>query len=82
MLVLTRRANQSIRIGDDIVITVVEMRGDQVRLGIEAPRSVAIHRTEVLAQVERENAEAAQTAPADLAAALRLFPPSNAAPAG
>jgi carbon storage regulator len=53
MLVLTRRAKQSVMIGDDVVVTVLEVRGDQVRLGIEAPRSVAVHRDEVFAQVQR-----------------------------
>lgn len=51
MLVLTRRAKQSVMIGDDVVVTVLEVRGDQVRLGIEAPRSVAVHREEVFDQV-------------------------------
>ena len=47
MLVLTRHANQSIMIGDDVVVTVLEVRGDQVRLGIRAPRHVGVHREEV-----------------------------------
>jgi len=47
VLVLTRRANQSIVIGSDVKVTVLEIRGDQVRLGITAPRSVAVHREEV-----------------------------------
>lgn len=48
MLVLTRRVNQSIMIGDDVVVTVLEVRGDHVRIGITAPRSVAVDREEVL----------------------------------
>jgi len=47
MLVLTRHANQSIMIGEDVVITVLEIRGDQVRLGIKAPRCIDVHREEV-----------------------------------
>jgi carbon storage regulator len=47
MLVLSRKKNESIIVDDNIVITVVEIRGDKVRLGIEAPREVAIHRSEV-----------------------------------
>lgn len=47
MLVLTRKLNQSIMIGDDIVITVLEISGSQIRLGIDAPRNVAVHREEV-----------------------------------
>ncbi len=62
MLVLTRRANQSIIIGNDIVVTVLEIRGDQVRLGITAPRSVSVHREEVYAEIQRENREAAERA--------------------
>jgi len=53
VLVLTRRANQSIMIGHDVVITVLEIRGDQVRLGIRAPRSVEVHREEVFLEVTR-----------------------------
>jgi len=47
VLVLTRRAEESIMIGDDVVVTVLEVRGDQVRIGIEAPRDVEVHRQEV-----------------------------------
>lgn len=47
MLVLSRKKNESIIIRDDIVVTVVEVRGDKVRLGIEAPREVAVHRREI-----------------------------------
>ena len=53
MLVLTRRANQSIMIGDDIVVTVLDVRGDQVRIGIKAPRSVGVHREEVFLALQR-----------------------------
>ena len=59
MLVLTRRANQSIMIGHDIVVTVLEVRGDQVRLGIKAPRSVDVHREEVFAALQQANQAAA-----------------------
>ena len=59
MLVLTRRANQSIVIGHDVVVTVLEVRGDQVRLGIRAPREVTVHREEVYAEIQRENRQAA-----------------------
>lgn len=59
MLVLTRRLNQSIKIGDDIEITVIEVRGDQVRLGVNAPRNVAVHRKEVYLQIQQENKAAA-----------------------
>ena len=63
MLVLTRRLNQSIKIGDDIEITVIEVRGDQVRLGVSAPRDVAVHRKEIYLQIQQENRAAALTGP-------------------
>ena len=59
MLVLTRRPNQSIVIGGGIVVTVLEVRGDQVRLGIKAPRDVDVHRDEVWAELQQANRAAA-----------------------
>jgi carbon storage regulator len=56
VLVLTRRANQSIMIGDDIVVTVLDVRGDQVRIGIKAPREVGVHREEVFVALQRNGA--------------------------
>ena len=64
MLVLTRRLNQSIKIGDDIEITVIEVRGDQVRLVVSAPRDVSVHRKEVYLQIQQENRAAAAVDPA------------------
>src|SRR5260221_7076219 len=61
VLVLTRRANQSIMIGHEIVVTGLEVRGDQVRLGIKAPRSIDVHREEIFAQLQQANRDAAQT---------------------
>jgi carbon storage regulator len=58
VLVLTRRANQSIMIGHEIVVTVLEVRGDQVRLGIKAPRSIDVHREEIFAQLQQANRDA------------------------
>ena len=55
MLVLTRREQEAIMIGDSIVVRVLEVRGDQVRLGIEAPRDVVVHREEVFEAIERED---------------------------
>ena len=60
MLVLSRRANQAIMIGPDIVIRVLDIRGDQVRIGVDAPRSVAVHREEVAAEIRKSNEEAAR----------------------
>lgn len=62
MLVLSRRPGESIVIGNDIVVTVLEVRPDQIRLGIDAPRSVSVHREEVYQEVMRENAAAVATA--------------------
>ena len=59
MLVLTRRPNQSIMIGGNVVVTVLEVRGDQVRLGIKAPRDVDVHRDEVWAELQQANRAAA-----------------------
>ena len=59
MLVLTRHANLSIMIGHDIVVTVLEVRGDQVRIGIRAPRHVDVHREEVFAALQKANRSAA-----------------------
>jgi len=59
MLVLTRRANQSIVIDGQVTVTVLEIRGDQVRIGIDAPKHVAVHREEVWVELERTNREAA-----------------------
>jgi carbon storage regulator len=60
VLVLSRRANQAIVIGPDIVIRVLDIRGDQVRIGVDAPRSVAVHREEVAADIRQSNEEAAR----------------------
>lgn len=58
MLVLTRHRDESIHIGDDIVITVIDIRGDKVRLGIAAPAEVPVHRREVYRAIRREQREA------------------------
>ncbi len=74
MLVLSRRVGESVVIGDDITVTVLEVRGDVVRIGIDAPRSVAVNRAELLAEVANTNQAAsspAEDAVATLAEALR-----------
>lgn len=55
MLVLSRQRDESIVIGENIVITIVDIRGDKVRLGIEAPNEVPVHRQEVFEAIQREN---------------------------
>ena len=54
MLILTRREGESVKIGDGITITVLDVKGNQVRLGIEAPKDVAVHREEIHARICRE----------------------------
>lgn len=65
MLVLSRRPNESIVINDKIVITVIEIRGDKVRLGIEAPRDVPVHRSEVYSAIQRAESEASDVPTSD-----------------
>lgn len=55
MLVLSRQRDESIIIGDNIVVTIVDIRGDKVRLGIEAPQEIPVHRREVYDAIQREN---------------------------
>ncbi len=57
MLVLSRQKDESIMIGDDVEIVIVDVRGDKVRLGITAPRSVAVHRKEVYESIQREKGD-------------------------
>src|ERR1700710_2119703 len=78
MLTLTRSVGETIRIGDDIEVHVVEVRGGTVRLGFKAPREVAIHREEVYRQIAEANLLAAQVA-ADTLGALAAFAPQPAA---
>ena len=66
MLVLTRKLNQSIVIGDGIEIVVLEVRGEQVRIGIKAPKDVAVHRKEVFDQIQEANLGAANVRPEDV----------------
>lgn len=61
MLVLTRKVNQSIIIGSEIEVVVLEVRGEQVRLGIRAPRNVTVHRQEIYEQIQEENQAASTT---------------------
>ena len=67
MLVLTRKLGESIVIGNNVRVTVLEMQGKQIRLGIEAPPEVSVHRGEVYERIEAENRLAAERSHADLA---------------
>ena len=72
MLVLTRKENESIMIGDDVEVKVLDLKENQVKLGIVAPRAVAVHRREVYLAIRAENAQAA--AAAQLESISRLIP--------
>ena len=65
MLVLSRQRDESIMIGDDVEITIVDVRGDKVRLGISAPKQIPVHRREIYDAIQREKAEKAEKARAD-----------------
>ncbi|HMP79674.1 MAG TPA: carbon storage regulator CsrA [Pirellulaceae bacterium] len=65
MLVLSRHRDESIMIGDDVMITVVDIRGDKVRLGIDAPQEIPVHRLEVYQAIKRENQKSSQLGPSD-----------------
>jgi carbon storage regulator len=75
MLVLSRQRDESIIIGDNVVITIVDIRGDKVKLGIEAPREISVHRQEVYEAIQRENRQAALLKPED----ARLLDPKTGA---
>ena len=74
MLVLSRQRDESIIIGDNVVITVVDVRGDKVKLGIEAPKEISVHRREVYEAILRENRQASLLKPED----ARLLGPHGA----
>ena len=57
MLILTRRVNETLMIGDDVTITVLEIRGNQVRLGVKAPKNISVHREEVYQKINSSSAE-------------------------
>jgi len=66
MLVLSRHRDESIMIGDSIVVTIVDIRGDKVRLGIDAPAEIPVHRQEVYEAIQRENLKASRLEPNDV----------------
>ncbi len=72
MLVLTRRSGEWIAIGDDVIVRVLGVKGDQVQIGVEAPREVAVHRGEIRTQILAEN-EAARDSASDPEALKRLL---------
>ena len=75
MLVLTRKPNESIIIGDEIAVSVLAIEGDQVRLGITAPKQIPVHRQEVYEQIKMANVEAARSSATEISSVLKLLPP-------
>ena len=71
MLVLSRTRDETIMIGDNIEITVVDVRGDKVRIGINAPKNIAVHRKEVYDAIQRENRLASQVQPDEIRGATK-----------
>ena len=65
MLVLSRHRDESIMIGDDVMITIVDIRGDKVRLGIDAPQEIPVHRQEVYDAIKREHDKASRLGPSE-----------------
>ena len=70
MLVLSRQRDETIMIGDDIEITIVDIRGDKVRVGINAPKHISVHRKEVYDAIQQENRRAAKIKPEDISDAV------------
>jgi len=73
MLILTRKSGEKIAIGDDIVINFLEIKGTQVKVGVEAPRHVTIHRQEVYERVKEENKAASSMSATDLSIASEFY---------
>ena len=71
MLVLTRKKNQSIVINDNIEIILLDIQGDQVRIGVNAPKSVSVHRKEVFEEIQEENRKAAEVGNVSLGGLLK-----------
>jgi carbon storage regulator len=78
MLVLSRQRDETIMIGDEIEISVVDIRGDKVRLGITAPTRIAVHRKEVYESIKRENAQASRLGAGDLGSLAQTVRPGPA----
>jgi len=73
LLVLTRKKGEKIVIGDNIVLTVVDIKGDQIQLGIEAPRDIPVHREEVYKEIQEENVRALEAKGVDLESIQKLL---------
>lgn len=73
MLILTRKLGEKINIGDDITVTLLEIKGAQVKLGIDAPKSIVIHRNEIYEKIREENLRSSNISDSDLSRAAELL---------
>ena len=73
MLILSRKVDEQIKIGENITITIIEVRGDQVKVGVEAPKSVKVFRQEVFNEIQKENKAAASAYSSKLDSLSRLL---------
>ena len=73
MLILTRKLGERITIGDDITITLLEIKGAQIKLGIEAPQSISIHRQEIYERIRKQNLSSSAASTSDLSEAISIF---------
>lgn len=80
MLILARKIGEAIAIGDDIKIRVLEIKGGQVKIGVEAPGDIAVHREEIYQKILEENKRAAMEAPGDLNSLAAVFGKEKIAP--
>jgi len=84
MLVLSRHINESIIIGDEIEVTIVDIKGDQIRVGIKAPKHIKVHRKEIYEAIKRENIDASKVKKEDMknfeSVLKNKFPPKDKKP--
>ena len=73
MLILTRKLGEKINIGDDIMVTLLEIKGAQVKLGIDAPKHIGIHRNEIYEKIREENLRSSNISSSDLSKAVALL---------
>ncbi len=73
MLIITRKAGERITIGDDVVVTIIEVKGSLVKVGIEAPKSVSVHRQEIYDKIKEQNIKALEIDESDLAKAVSIL---------